>query len=136
LGCQMETFTQLEEISPYQHIDPYTKDSGEVEAVALASLLLGLLVGFAMWEWIMWRLPAKAGYRGLARWGWFFLLGFPLTTGVSLLAFMLFPWPVNRELEKTQARLDELRRWKKTQPTGVIGGDIDFELEQLKSNLN
>jgi hypothetical protein len=119
-------FTQLEpehiyEV-PYGTVDPYySRDSVRVKPENVASLLVGLVVAVTLWGWIMWRLTSKAGYRGAARWIWFVFLGFPITTGWSLLVFVLLPWPVQKRLKR--------------EPAGLPQSDIERELNQLRTNL-
>ena len=121
----MKTFTQVEQQTytyevPYRYVSPYDRDT-RVDPEVLASLLLGVVVGVTLWVWMMWRLTSKAGYRGGVRWVWFVFLGFPLTTGWTMLAFILLPWPVQRELKRSQAN--------------QLQSAVDQELEQLRQQL-
>ncbi len=120
-------FTQLEPEHIYEvpyGVDPYyNRDSVRVKPENVASLLVGLVVAITLWGWIMWRLASKAGYRGAARWIWFVFLGFPITTGWSLLVFILLPWPVQKRLKRQPG------------PGVLPQSDIDRELDQLRTNL-
>jgi hypothetical protein len=110
--------------SCYRSIDPYYVRSRPqpVDPQVLGTLALGILIGITAWGWSMWRLASKAGYRGSTRLIWFALLGCPLTTGWTLLAFVLLPWPVQRELKKVK----ELPKYS---------NEIDSELDQLRRSL-
>lgn len=51
------------------------------------------LIVIVVWFFIAWRLPYKAGYRGLSRWAWFAALVFIPLSLWSFLSFILVPWP-------------------------------------------
>jgi TRAP-type C4-dicarboxylate transport system permease small subunit len=117
----MKILTQVEPRQGYE-IPTYrtnpNRDTVELEPVVIASLVLGLAVGLVAWAWMMWRLASKAGYGGISRWLWVITLAFPFTTGLSLMAFVLLPWPIQKQL--------------KTLPKP---NDIDEELNRLKRGL-
>lgn len=117
MGRQM-SLTQFESV-PVQEISyssyyPYYRRSDPSEAIATVAGLVTLatLITLAMIYWgvVLWRLPMKAGYKGAAQWMWFLLLYFPLTGGLALFAFVFAPWPVKKQLEKSEGQLEELRR--------------------------
>ncbi len=120
-------FTQIEPEHSYEipsrSIDSgYGRDSVRVEPADVAIVLVSLVITLALWGWIMWRLASKAGYRGAARWIWFVFLGFPLTSGWGLVAFVLLPWPVQKKL-KQQAGISSPK------------SDIDQELDQMRKRM-
>jgi hypothetical protein len=111
---------------PYS-IGLYNRDSTQLDAEVIAVLFaaaLGTLIGLAIWGWSMWKLPSKAGYKGASRLLWFMFLAFPLTTGWSLIAFILVQWPVQKELNNVRQ-----------QQSPKYSADIEAELRQLRSNL-
>jgi TRAP-type C4-dicarboxylate transport system permease small subunit len=129
-------FSQFKQVPQVQYYEShysrsypysYSRDSTQLDAEAVAVLFaaaLGALIGLAMWGWSMWKLPSKAGYKGASRLLWFMFLAFPLTTGWSLIAFILVQWPVHKELSKARA-----------QQSPKYSADIESELQQLRSNL-
>lgn len=84
------------------------------------------------WGVVLWRLPMKAGYKGAAQWMWFLLLYFPLTGGLALFAFVFAPWPVKKQLEKSEGQLEELRRLNQKTKTF---NSVDDELEAMRRSL-
>lgn len=103
---------------------PYRRETPLDTAVIgiTTALVMGVLLGLAIWSWGMWKLPEKAGYNGVVRFLWFVFLAFPLTTGSALIAFVLVKWPVQKELDKVRERRAPV-------------DDIDDELRRLRSNL-
>lgn len=133
----MITQTQIEppdynyEIFP--RIDSYDTDS-QVAGEILAGAFIGLIIAMVFWGVVLWNLPAKAGYKGAARWAWFLLMYFPLTGGLAILSFVFAPWPVKRKLMKAEVELTELRRLKGQSNTANSNG-VDSELEQLRRQM-
>lgn len=91
-----------------------------------------LILSFAMLMLVWWRILSRLGYKGQSRWVWFGFLSFPLTMGLALIALVFAPWPLDKEMDKAKAQLDELRRWK-----GVSkpASSIDDELEAMRRSL-
>ncbi len=112
---------------PYSSYDVYKIQRQEEEIADLVGVgfLIGAFIGLLIFEWSMWRLTAKAGYRGVSRWIWFLLLGFPLTSGLSLAGFVLVPWPVQKQLKKQKQQMEQSPK---------LMDDIDIELERLRRN--
>lgn len=133
----MITQTQIEppdynyEISP--RIDPYDTNS-DLAGEFIAGAVIGLVIAMVFWGVVLWNLPAKAGYKGAARWAWFLLMYFPLTGGLAILSFVFAPWPVKRKLLRTEAQLEELRRLKSQPNTASLNG-VDNELEELRRRM-
>lgn len=121
----MKLTSQLD-VEPLYEIpsqDPYIdSDSASVDVGVIAGVILGTVLAITMWVWMMWRLSSKAGYRGVPRLLWSVFLAFPLTTGWTLLAFVLVPYPNQRELKRLQA-------------TQNPKNEINQELEQLRHQL-
>ena len=129
-------FTQIEPEHIYEVPYSYRRDgSGEAIATAAGLVTLVTLITLVMVYWgvILWRLPSKAGYKGAAQWAWFLLLYFPLTGGLALFAFVFAPWPVKKQLEKSEGQLDELRRL--SQPKTRTLHSVDDELDQMRRQL-
>lgn len=117
-------FTQVEPEHTYEiPSEPqWTRSDDAVVNVATAVTLVTFAVmALIYWGVVLWRLPSKAGYTGAARWAWFLLMYFPLTGGLALFAFVFVPWPVKKQLEKSESQLEELRRLtqRKTQTFNV-----------------
>lgn len=123
----MKTFTQVEQQTytyevPSRYVSPYDRDRVDVtDAAILTSLLVGVVMGVGLWLWMMWRLTSKAGYRGSVRWVWFVLLGFPLTGGLTMFAFVLLPWPVQQAAKRSR--------------NAELQSSVDNELEQLRQQM-
>lgn len=132
----MEIFTQVEPEYQYEipsPVDSYDPDADAVAVGVIATLVLSMVIGMILWGVILWRLPSRAGYKGAAQWIWFLLMYFPLTSALALLAFVFAPWPVKRQLEKSQSQVDELRRFLGQSKNKTLG--IDDELEQLRQQM-
>lgn len=133
----MKTQTQIE--SPeYNYeiplrLDPYDTDSAPIAIGMIAALIVSMVIAMIYWGVILWRLPSKAGYKGAAQWIWFLLMYFPLTGGLAILTFVFAPWPVKRQLEKTESQLDELRRLVQSRTVNLNG--VDNELEQMRRQM-
>lgn len=113
------------EVAQRRYYDPYYQYRVQDPVVSLIAASL-LLLSLAIWLWILSRLTVKAGYKGVARWVWFAFLAFPLTGGLSLIAFVLVPWPVQKQLKQMA------RNPTPTPAPRPIRSDIDEELDRLK----
>lgn len=132
-------FTQVEPEYTYE-IPSLRRDNSDeamITAATAFTLLVAVVIALVYWGVILWRLPSKAGYKGAAQWIWFLLLYFPLTGGLALLAFVFAPWPVKRQLEKSESQLDELRRLT-DQPRcrAVEDGSVEDELERMRRQMH
>lgn len=131
------TQTQVEPESVYGYEIPpeWTRSDDAAVTVATGVTFFTLMVmALIYWGVVLWRLPSKAGYTGAARWAWFLLMYFPLTGGVSLFAFVFVPWPVKKQLEKSENQLDELRRLTGQRKTRSFE-NVDDELDQMRKRM-
>lgn len=131
----MKTFAQVEPVQVYE-VPSYRLNRADEAVITVATaltLLVALVISMIFWGVILWRLPSKAGYKGAAQWVWFLLMYFPLTGVPAILAFTFAPWPVNKQLEKSESQLDELRRQSKPKSQPLTS--VDDELKQLRRQL-
>lgn len=49
---------------------------------------------------------------------------------------MFAPWPVKRQLEKSESQLDELRRLTGQSRSRVVEGGVDDELERMRRQMH
>lgn len=127
-------FTQVEPEYIFEIPSKRSNVDDAVVNVATALTLVTLAVmALIYWGIVLWRLPSKAGYTGAARWAWFLLLYFPLTGGIALFAFVFTPWPVKKQLEKSESQLEELRRLTQSK-TRTLNG-VDDELDQMRKRM-
>jgi hypothetical protein len=128
-------FTQVEPEHIFEIPSGQSSADDVVVNVATGLTLVTLAVmALIYWGIVLWRLPSKAGYTGAARWAWFLLLYFPLTGGVALFTFVFVPWPVKKQLEKSESQLDELRRLT-GQRRIKISDAVDDELDQMRKRM-
>ena len=131
----MKIFAQSELDHVYEISPRWSKSDDAVVNVATALTLVTLVVmALIYWGVVLWRLPSKAGYKGAAQWAWFLLLYFPLTGGIALFAFVFAPWPVKKQLEKSEGQLEELRLL--TQSKTRTPSSVDDELDQMRRRLH
>jgi hypothetical protein len=131
----MKTFTQIDPEHIFEIPSGRSNADDAVVNVATAATLVTLaIMALIYWGIVLWRLPSKAGYTGAARWMWFLLLYFPLTGGLTLFAFVFVPWPVKKQLEKTEGQLEELRRLTDRSRPKPLGG-VDDELDQMRKRM-
>lgn len=132
MNTQIEPPEYNYEISP--QLDPYDINSAPIAIGMVAALVVSMVIAMIYWGVLLWRLPSKAGYKGAAQWIWFLSMYFPLTGGLAILAFVFAPWPVKRQLEKTESQLDELRRLAQPKTANLNG--VDHELEQMRRQMS
>lgn len=91
-----------------------------------------LILSYATLMFIWWRIISRLGYKAKSRWVWFGFLSFLPTMGLAMIALTFAPWPLDKEMDKAKAQLDELRRWKgQSKPAS----SIDDELEAMRRSL-
>jgi hypothetical protein len=81
-----------------------------------------LILAAIMWVWLWYHTITKIGYRGEHRRWWLVGLCIPPINGFVLLALLVLPWPIQKQLKQL-----------KQQGSPVPG--VDDELEQLRRQM-
>ncbi|MFB2880219.1 hypothetical protein [Floridanema aerugineum] len=91
--------------------------------VPVSVLLALLIVGF-LW----YRILTKMGFKGSALWILLIMLFFPVTVLAAFIYLALFPWPVQKELQKAKAQRSHSQL---PQPVD----EIDVELDRMRGEM-
>lgn len=71
--------------------------------------ILGLALTAVLWAWMWLHVITKAGYRGLPRKLWLVGICLPPVAPFVVIALLISPWPVYRELKRLRKSIPEIK---------------------------
>lgn len=72
-------------------------------------LVISTALTAVLWAWMWLFIISKIGYRGLSRKLWLVGMCLPPVFPAVMLALLLLPWPVQRELKKLKKAIPEIQ---------------------------
>lgn len=98
--------------------------------VSISFLLILLIVGFSWYHFFI-----RMGFKGSPVWIMLGLLTFPVTALFVLIYLTFFPWPIEKELEKVKAQLQEAKRSKSPSVSYEPVDEVDVELDRMRGEM-